>query len=44
MFFKNYEENEAVRLVPDLFFKKAYIEVNSSRLQLSSLQQVVDSP
>ena len=35
MFFKSYEENEAMRLVPDLFLKKAYNEVNSSGLQLS---------
>ena len=35
--FKSHAENEAGRLVPDLvlFFKKAFYEVNSSRLQLS---------
>ena len=36
-FFKNYAENEAGRLVPDLFlfFKYAYYEVKASGLQLS---------
>ena len=36
-FFKNHAENEAGRLVPDLFlfFKKALFEVNASDLQLS---------
>ena len=36
-FFKNYGENEAVRLVPDLFlfFEKAQYEVKASGLQLS---------
>ena len=39
-FFKNHAENEAVRLVPDLFlfFKKALFEVNASALQLSFIQ------
>ena len=39
-FFKNHAENEAVRLVPDLFlfFKKALFEVNVSALQLSFIQ------
>ena len=37
MFFKNYAENEATRLVLDffLFFKKALFEVKASALQLS---------
>ena len=36
-FFKNYGENEAERLVPDLFlfFKKALYEVKASGLQLT---------
>ena len=36
-FFKNYAENEAGRLVPDLFlfFKIAYNEVKANGLQLS---------
>ena len=36
-FFKNYTENEAGRLAPDLllFFKKALYEVNVSGLQLN---------
>ena len=36
-FLKNQAENEAGRLVPDLFlsFKKALYEVKASRLQLS---------
>ena len=36
-FFKNHAENEAERLVPDIFlvFKKALYEVNASGLQLS---------
>ena len=34
--FKNYAENEAGRLVPDLvFFKYAYYEVKTSSLHLS---------
>ena len=34
-FFKNHAENEAGRLVPDLFFlTKAFHEVNASGLQL----------
>ena len=35
IFFENYEENEAGRLVPDLFlfFKKALYEVKASGLQ-----------
>ena len=35
-FFKNYAENEAGRLVPDLslFFKKVLFEVKASGLQL----------
>ena len=34
---KNYSENEAGRLIPDLFllFQKALYEVNASGLQLS---------
>ena len=37
IFFKNYGENEAGRLIADLFlfFKKAIFEVNASGLQLS---------
>ena len=37
IFFKNHVENEARRLVPDLFlfFKKALYEVKASGLQLS---------
>ena len=37
-FFKNHAENEAGRLVPDLFlfFKKALYEVKANDLQLSS--------
>ena len=37
IFFKSHAENEAGRLVPDLFlfFKKAFYEVKSSGLQLS---------
>ena len=37
IFFKNYSENEAGRLVPDLFlfFKKALHEVKAGGLQLS---------
>ena len=37
IFFKNYSENDARRLVPDLclFFKKALYEVKASGLQLS---------
>ena len=37
IFFKNYVENEAERLVPDLFsyFKKALYEVKACGLQLS---------
>ena len=37
IFFKNYAENEAGRLVADLFlfFKKAYYEVKASGLKLS---------
>ena len=37
LFFKNYAENEARRLVPDLFlfFKKALDEVKENCLQLS---------
>ena len=37
LFFKNYAENEAGRLVPDLFlfFEKASYEVKVSGLQLS---------
>ena len=36
LLFKNYVENEAGRLVPDLaFFKDAYYEVKASSLQLS---------
>ena len=36
-FFKNYAENEAGQLVPDLFlfFKKALYEVKANGLQLS---------
>ena len=36
--FKNHAQNEAVRLVPDLFlfFKKALYQVKASRLQLGS--------
>ena len=36
-FFKNHEENEAGRLVPDLslFFKKTLYEVKANGLQLS---------
>ena len=37
--FKDHAQNEAVRLVPDLFFffkKKALYEVKASRLQLGS--------
>ena len=36
IFFKNHAENEAGRLVPDLFlfFKKALYEVKASGLQL----------
>ena len=36
-FFKNHAQNEAERLVPDLFlfFKKALYEVKASGLQLS---------
>ena len=36
-YFKNHAENEAGRLVPDLFlfFKKALYEVKASGLQLS---------
>ena len=36
-FFKNYAENEAWRLVPNLFliFKNAYYEVKASGLQFS---------
>ena len=37
LFFKDYAENEAGRLLPDLFlfFKKAYCEVKASGLQLA---------
>ena len=37
IFVKNHEENESVRLVPDLllFFKKALYDVKASGLQLS---------
>ena len=37
IFFKNYSDNMAERLVPDLFFffKKAYFEEKASGLQLS---------
>ena len=36
-FFKNYAENEAWRLLPDLvlFFKNALYEINTSGLELS---------
>ena len=34
-FFKNYAENEAGRLVSDLFLKKALFEVKASSLQYS---------
>ena len=38
-FFKNHAENEADRLIPDLFlfFKKAFFEVKASGLQLRDI-------
>ena len=45
MFFKNYAENEAGKLVSDLFlsFKKAQWEVKTRGLQLSFVSMYFDS-